>query len=349
MKSFLKDQKYTILALLVSLTIFILDLQTPVGSGIWILYTIPIVVSIQSERLEAIVFILGLSGILLLFGAILAPPGRPLLVRSEIRFFAFISVLVFAFVATRLIVTRKKLKAESQRLKNISGKLVQVNHELETFAYSVSHDLRSPIRTTEAFARIVLEDYAQNLDEEAIEYMNKIIGGTEKMNMIVDEMLTLFKVSKEKLNRKRVDLTAMARAIMNNLKKADPERDVKFRADDHLTAWVDEKLTELVLTNLVANAWKYTARQKSAIIAFGKTKYDGEDVYFVRDNGAGFDMDYADKLFEPFKRLHSEREFEGTGIGLATVKRIVEKHGGRIWGEGKVGEGAVFYFTLPES
>lgn len=347
MKSFLKDQKFTLLALLTSLVIFILDLQTPPGSGIWILYTVPIVVSIQSERLGAIVFILALSGILLLSGALLAPPGRPLLVRSEIRFFAFLSVLVFAFVATRLIVTRKRLKAESEQLKVISRKMAEANKELETFSYSVSHDLRSPIRTTEAFARIVLEDYGESLDEEGRVYLKKIISGTEKMNMIVDEMLTLSKVGKKELDLKRVDLTSMARTIIGNLKKAAPERNVTFEVGERLIVSADEKLMEIALTNLLGNAWKYTARKESGLIAFGRMRQGGEDVFFVRDNGAGFDMDYAEKLFEPFKRLHSESEFEGTGIGLATVKRIIEKQGGRIWGEGKRGEGAVFYFTLP--
>ncbi len=338
--------KFTIAALITCVLIFIVDLLTPAGTGSWILYTIPIIIVIQSEKLISIFVILGFSGVLLLLGALLKPTGSPLLMSSQIRFLAYLSDLLFAFVAVKLVVTRNNLKTEREQLKARTRELAQVNRELESFSYSVSHDLRAPIRSTGAFAAILLEDYAASLDDEGRAYLEKVISGIDKMNTLVDEILTLSKVGREQLKLGTVDLSAMAIKILDALRAENPERKVHVEIAENLNAIADGPLMEIVLTNLLGNAWKYTSKNESGFIAFGLEKQGEEKVFFVRDNGAGFDMDYAHKLFEPFQRLHSEGEFKGTGIGLAIVKRVIEKHGGRIWAEGKKGEGAVFYFTL---
>jgi PAS domain S-box-containing protein len=220
------------------------------------------------------------------------------------------------------------------------------NRELETFSYSVAHDLRAPLRGINGFSAALLEDFGDKLDEEARGYLTRIAGASQRMGELIDALLELARLNRAELRRDSVDLSQMARAVIEQLRAHEPGRSVDFIASDDLVTQGDPQLVRAILENLLGNAWKFTCRQPQAQIAFGCEDLGGTPVYFVRDNGAGFDMKLAEKLFAPFRRLHKESEFEGMGIGLATVQRIVGRHGGRIWADGSEGKGATFRFTL---
>ncbi len=220
------------------------------------------------------------------------------------------------------------------------------NNELEAFSYSVSHDLQAPVRHISGFINILAEVCGNNLDETARSYLDRIGHASQKMQGLIDALLKLSRLSRSQLVATTVSASDMVREIAASLQLAEPERRVEFAIADGVTIRADEALIRVVLENLVGNAWKYTRRNEVASIEFGAFEEGGKTVCFVRDNGAGFDMASADKLFGAFQRLHSEDEFEGSGIGLATVQRIIHRHGGRVWAEGKVEEGATFYFTV---
>ncbi len=221
-----------------------------------------------------------------------------------------------------------------------------MNKELETFAYSVSHDLRAPLRGIDGFSQALLEDYGDKLDEQGREYLGRVRAATQRMGHLIDDMLILSRVTRSEMRRETVDLTALAGVVMAELQKTQPERQMQFVVAEGLTVNGDAVLLRAVLDNLLGNAWKFTAKQTTARIELGVTLHEGERAYYVRDDGVGFDMTYVGKLFSPFQRLHSASEFAGTGVGLATVQRIVYRHGGKVWAEGAVGRGATFYFTL---
>jgi light-regulated signal transduction histidine kinase (bacteriophytochrome) len=210
----------------------------------------------------------------------------------------------------------------------------------------VSHDLRTPLRAIDGFTRALEEDYGGSLDDKAHDYIERVRRATRRMGQIIDDLLLLSRLARDEIRTERVDLTALAGEVDAALRAAQPDRDVAFTAAPGLCATGDSRLLRLVLENLLDNAWKYTSRKPRARIAFGMVNGAGEPVFFVRDDGAGFDMAYADKLFGAFQRLHGSDEFPGSGIGLATVARIVHRHGGRTWAEGATGQGATFYFTL---
>lgn len=224
--------------------------------------------------------------------------------------------------------------------------LAASNRELEAFSYSVSHDLKAPLRHIEGFTRNLQEGWADKLDEKGKNTLDRVQRSAAKMTRIIDELLLLSKVSRAEVQRQNINLSKVAGLIVAELKEASPDRSVIVDIQPGITAQADGKLVERALFNLLGNAWKFAARKENARIEFGVREENGKTVYSVKDNGAGFDQRYADKLFKPFQRLHSEQEFEGTGIGLAMVERIVLRHGGKIWAEGKPGEGAAFYFTL---
>jgi signal transduction histidine kinase len=252
-----------------------------------------------------------------------------------------ISVSLLLFGITSMLVRSRTLAEHAGR------ELADVNRELEAFSYSVSHDLRAPLRSIEGFSQILLEDYADKLGEEGEDYVGRVRVASRRMALLIDDLLDLSRVSRRPLRREPVDLSAQTREIAAELRRSQPERDVEFVIADGLTANGDARLLRLALENLLGNSWKFTSREERARIEFGSTALEGrERVYFVRDNGVGFDETYAGKLFGAFQRLHGAAEFEGTGIGLATVQRIVRRHGGRVWAEGEVGEGATFFFTL---
>ncbi|MFZ5659267.1 MAG: PAS domain S-box protein [Pseudomonadota bacterium] len=245
------------------------------------------------------------------------------------------------------ITERRRAEAAVQRLNaELERRVAERTAELEAFSYSVSHDLRAPLRAIDGFSLVLLEDYGEALDAAGREHLTRVRRASQRMSGIIDAMLNLARLSRDALRREPLDLSARARDIAERLCQSEPARPVAFDIAGGLTATGDPRLLGAVLENLLGNAWKFTRKQADARIEFGAFAQDGQTVYFVRDNGAGFDMAYADKLFGAFQRLHSPGEFEGHGIGLATVARIIARHGGRIWAEGAVGRGATFYFTL---
>jgi light-regulated signal transduction histidine kinase (bacteriophytochrome) len=245
------------------------------------------------------------------------------------------------------------LNAELEiRVDQRTAELVLANKNLEAFTYSVAHDLRSPLRALSGYSEALTEDYADRLDDTGRWYADRIQAATERMGTLIDDLLSLAQVSRTDMNLAPVDLSAEVTAISAELHDREPGRTVRFAIGDSVRVTADRSLIRTVLQNLVENAWKFTARRVDATIEFGITAAGGtgaggtEACYYVRDNGAGFDPAFAGKLFQPFQRLHAVAEFAGTGIGLASVQRIVERHGGRVWAEGAVGHGATFYFTL---
>jgi signal transduction histidine kinase len=226
------------------------------------------------------------------------------------------------------------------------AELERTNRELDAFSYSVSHDLRAPLRAIEGFSRMLVEDYDGVLDAGGHRCVERICEGVQRMTSLIDDLLKLAQITRAPLSSDRVDLTAVARGVVKDLRLANPNRNVSVTIGDDLEARGDRSLLGVVLTNLIGNAWKYTSRVAEARIEVGR--YAGEEAtFFIRDNGAGFDMAYASKLFAPFQRLHNASEFEGTGVGLATVQRVIARHGGRIWAESSSGRGATFFFSLP--
>jgi PAS domain S-box-containing protein len=230
--------------------------------------------------------------------------------------------------------------------KRVEDALKLSNRELEAFSYAVAHDLRAPLRGINGFSQTLLEDYGEKLDGEARDYLSRIAAGARRMGQLIDALLSLSRVTRTELLRETVNLSELADAIVKQLRTTQPARTVEFALQDGVLARGDGRLLRALLENLLGNAWKFTGAQAGAHIAFGTEENGGNPVYYVSDDGAGFDMAYADKLFAPFQRLHSAKDFAGTGVGLATVQRIVDRHGGRIWAEGAVGRGATFRFTL---
>ncbi len=242
----------------------------------------------------------------------------------------------------------RRLNAElEQRVADRTAQLQAVNKEIESFSYSVSHDLRAPLRHINGFSQALLEDYADKLDDVGQDYLSQIRGASREMGELIDDVLKLARVTRSEMVREKIDLSELATGILDKLRKLEPERIVKATIEDGLVAYGDKRLLEITLTNLLENAWKFTSKQKKAQIVFGFEAANGNTGYFVRDNGAGFDMAYADKLYRAFQRLHDRAEFPGTGIGLATVQRIINRHGGRVWAESEVNMGATFHFSLP--
>jgi light-regulated signal transduction histidine kinase (bacteriophytochrome) len=237
----------------------------------------------------------------------------------------------------------------NQGLQQAIIELKAVNKELESFSYSVSHDLRAPLRSIDGFSQALLEDCLDQLDAAGQDYLRRIRAATQRMGQLIDDLLTLSRVTRSDLRKESVDLSRVASRICTHLQQVYPERQVEFEIEPNLFARGDARLLQVVLDNLLNNAWKFTARQTQAKIEFGTmTQENGIPVYFVRDNGVGFDMVFVDKLFKPFQRLHRMEEFPGNGIGLATVQRIIHRHGGQAWAEGDLNQGATFYFTLAE-
>ncbi|MBI4515668.1 MAG: response regulator [Deltaproteobacteria bacterium] len=237
---------------------------------------------------------------------------------------------------------------ESERL---NRELADANCELEAFSYTVSHDLRAPLRAIDGFSRILLEEYGAQLDEQAQHYLQRTRLAAERMRQLIEDLLQLGRVGRAELQRRTVDLSALAAAIARDLSQTQPARVAEFHIEPALSAQGDEQLLRIALENLLGNSWKYTGKQPAARIEFGRlpltaSSSEREVVFFVRDNGAGFDMAHAGELFTAFKRLHAASEFEGTGVGLATVQRVIQRHGGRVWAESAAGTGTTFYFTL---
>jgi len=250
----------------------------------------------------------------------------------------------------RDITELKQAEAEiselNEMLQHRALELEAINKELESFSYSVSHDLRAPLRSIDGFSKALLEDYHEKLEGEGRDYLQRIRRASQHMGQLIDDLLNLSRVARNEMHQDLVDLSELVRTIASDLETARGDRFVKFIVEDGVMVKGDVRLLRILLENLIGNAWKFTAKRSEPIIQFGVIQYEGKPSYFIRDNGAGFDMTYANKLFGAFQRLHTQAEFPGTGIGLAIVYRIIQRHGGKVWAEGEAGKGATFYFTL---
>ncbi len=272
-------------------------------------------------------------------------------------------IVVFIFLESliilRLIVNvsrRKKAEKALRKHQDELEKLVSyrtadleaTNRELEAFAYSVSHDLRAPLRGIDGFSHVLLEEYSENIDDKGKDYLKRIRAGAQKMDRLIDDLLKLSRLSRSEMRYDTVDMSACAIEITEDLRQIDPDRKVEFVISTDISAHGDATLLKIALINLMSNAWKFTDNHEHARIEVGVESIKDDNVYFVRDDGAGFNMKYVEKLFGVFQRLHGITEFSGNGIGLATVQRIIHRHGGQIWAESEVEKGATFYFTLPK-
>jgi len=293
----------------------------------------------------AVCAILQSARALLLYSLFVAALSIAILVRQPGRVFAvflpgMLTSLLFANIGMRV---RLRLLAERERAEAL---LLRANKDLESFSYSVAHDLRAPLRAMSGFSRILLEDYGDKVDEEGKRHLTRVSAQAEHMGRLVDALLGLSRFTRKELQREEVNLTQHAEEVAAELRTRHPSVVVAFVAQPGMIASCDPQLVRAVLENLLANAWKFSERKPEPRVSFACTVKDGRRVYVVEDNGVGFAMAYVDKLFAPFHRLHNASEYPGTGIGLATVQRVVERHGGRAWAEGVVNEGAKFYFTL---
>ena len=268
-------------------------------------------------------------------------PVVPELLRAKVK------VFVDLFRKTRQL---ERFNAElEQRVRERTAQLEAANKELESFAYSVSHDLRAPLRGIDGWSLALAEDYAEQFDERAHQYLERVRSETQRMGLLIDDMLQLSRVTRTEMRVSDVDLTSAARRIAAELSEVNPSRRIEFVIEPNLSGVGDARLLDIALTNLLGNAVKFTGPRAIARIEFGRAEQNGETAFYVRDNGVGFDMAYAGSLFGAFQRLHKASEFPGTGIGLATVQRVIHRHGGRLWTEAQVDRGATFYFTILEN
>jgi len=278
----------------------------------------------------------------------LVKPVVPEFVRSKV------AVFVELAKKSELLRRQTQLLAESEQaaveLAENRAELVRdlehKNRELESFSYAVSHDLRAPLRRIDSFSRAIVESQGERLDESGRRYLDRVREASQEMSQLIDDVLYLSRVTRADLREQDVDLSSLAQLILSRLQESDPARKVEVKIRPGVIVTGDGQLLRIALENLLENAWKFSSKQADSKIEFGVTQASGEPTYFVRDNGAGFDMTYVDRLFGPFQRLHAHGEFPGSGIGLATVQRIIHRHGGRVWAEGLLGQGATFQFTL---
>lgn len=272
--------------------------------------------------------------------------------RRLVVFYSFIFLVTFilAYVIFRTVIGLKQaqetIKTLNEELQQRAIRLELANKELQAFSYSVSHDLRAPLRSIDGFSEALIDDYHDQLDGNGKDFLNRIRAASQRMGQLIDDLLNLSRVARSDIKADHVDLSGLAYEVATELQNAEPARQVEIVIEKGITVTGDQRLLRIALENLVGNAWKFTAKRPRAKIEFGVKANSGRRAYFVADNGAGFDMTYADKLFGAFQRLHTAKEFNGTGIGLATVQRIIHRHNGRVWAEAKVEQGATFYFTL---
>jgi light-regulated signal transduction histidine kinase (bacteriophytochrome) len=281
------------------------------------------------------------------FGALMIYSENPdPFIHEEVRMLAELADDL-AHGITVLWLRQAREKMEGQ-LATRAQELAAANKELESFAYSVSHDLRAPLRAMNGFSGMLLEDYSDKLDDTGRDYLNRIGAGAEKMNALIDDIMSLSQISRQEMEPGEVDLSEIVADILHDLKQTQPQRNVEIVIATDIRVNVDARLIKIALTNLVQNAWKYTGKKERARIEFGVERGPEGMAYFVHDNGAGFDMRHASRLFTAFARLHAEKDFSGTGIGLAIVNRVIARHGGKVWAEAKPDEGACFWFSLPQ-
>jgi light-regulated signal transduction histidine kinase (bacteriophytochrome) len=262
-------------------------------------------------------------------------------------FLILLGGIVFGAHRWRIWQHVQKEKDLEQRVRDRTKQLEVTNQELEAFSYSVSHDLRAPLRGINGFSAVLIEDYTDKLDKKGKEYLQRVRDASQHMENLIDDIINLSRVMRSEMQRTSVDLSGLAQSIVDELSLTQPDRKVTFIIAPDFVVQADRNLMGIVLENLLENAWKFTSKHPTSRIEVGSILRNGQKVYFVRDDGDGFDMAFAGKLFGAFQRMHSAADFEGTGIGLATVRRIIHRHGGQIWAEAEKDKGATFYFTLP--
>jgi signal transduction histidine kinase len=256
--------------------------------------------------------------------------------------------LILPVLARALAMRRLRLEntALHRRVQERTTELEAANQELEAFSYSVSHDLRAPLRAICGFSGMLVEDYSAQLPDDANELLNKVSSNASRMSQLIDDLLRFSRLSMQPLAKEQVNITAIVHMVLEQMRTEQPDQNVQVKTCDLPYCYADSSLLKQVLINLLSNAFKYTRSNKNPVVEVGWQPQEGDVIYFVRDNGVGFDMEYAEKLFGVFQRLHRADEFEGTGVGLSIAQRIIRRHGGRIWAEAEVGKGATFYFTL---
>ncbi|NLL14080.1 MAG: hypothetical protein GX267_11805 [Fibrobacter sp.] len=339
-----------IVLIIISVCTFVVVLLTDIFTQLiythWLFYILPLLIVYPTENQAATYAILSLSAVALVIGQLFSSTNISFenihIISAINRITGFFVLLLFTIIINKLIQTRKHYQ-------RVSSELAYSNKELESFSYSAAHDLKAPLRAIRGFSDILMEDHKAELDEEAQMLLARISSSTEKMSRLIEDMLSLSKVASQEISPHEVNLSQIAHSIIDDFRTREPNRKAEVRIEEELRAIADPDLIRIVLTNLLGNAWKFSSRKEVSQIYFGSKKGKEAQVFFIKDNGSGFDMANQSRLFEPFKRLHSESEFLGTGIGLSIVKRIIIKHGGEIWAQSEVDKGAVFYFTLPKS
>jgi len=304
--------------------------------------------SLQVIALTAVVVCAAYLYVLEATGTMLSWWHSPSLIRLP---FLFTTAAFYGYLVDRA--RRDQRQAREQAFVDLEALVAQrtadltaTNHELSAFAYSVSHDLRAPLRAIDAFSQALLEDYDGIIDAQGQDYLRRVRANAGRMGQLIDDLLQLSKLTRSEMHFESIDLSALARSIAADLQRTQPKRQVTFEIQSGVVARGDPRLLRVLLENLLGNAWKYTSRHANAHISFGTASEDGTCSYFVRDDGCGFDLAYSDKLFRPFQRLHTVEEYEGAGVGLATAQRVVRRHGGRIWADSAPDQGATFCFTL---
>jgi signal transduction histidine kinase len=274
--------------------------------------------------------------------------ARRLQLAGGILVAGIILALFFLFLRENGVRARaeQELEESNSKLEFQNAQLETTNKELESFSYSVSHDLRAPLRGIDGFSQALLEDYADRLDAKGKEYLGRVRFGVQRMGSLIDDLLNLSRITRAEMRSEKVDLSQMARTIADELRNTQPEREADFVIRPKIEVKGDTQLMRVALQNLLSNSWKFTSKQARTCIEFGQIADNGHSVFFVKDNGAGFDPAYSKRLFGAFQRLHSNSDFPGTGIGLATVQRVIHRHGGKVWAESGVGQGATFFFTV---
>jgi len=269
--------------------------------------------------------------------------------KDDIMFFeSIIRLLATAIRRTQVEAELRKLNEELElRVQQRTVQLLSVNKELESFSYSVSHDLRTPLRSIDGFSQALLEDYTDQLDETGKDYLTRVRSACKRMSNLIEDILSLSRLTRKDMDLREINLSELANDIISDFQENEPKRKVNVKIEKNLQTLGDPVLIRTVLENLLGNAWKFTSKKSKARIDFGKKIINNQEVYYIHDDGVGFDKTYQDKLFAVFQRLHTYTEFKGTGIGLAIVQRIINRYGGRIWAESEIGKGATFYFTLP--
>lgn len=324
--------------------VYIIDIATPVGFTHWLLYIIPLLIVYTAESVfitYVMLFIVFIAVVLGFVDSLSSPVHENITEVSIVnRLSGMLVFTIFSVIISSLIQARKLYK-------KLAGELDYANKELESFSYSVAHDLKTPISTIKGFSTILIEDYSSKLDQDGADYLKRICENADNMIGLINDLLHLSRVSLHELHIEHVNISDIVVSLIDELKHTYPDRFVAISIEPNQMVNGDRSLLKIALSNLINNAWKYSSKQNNASITFGAVVIKKKSTYFIKDNGSGFDMNKASDLFKPFKRLHSDNEFPGTGIGLSIVERIIRKHYGRIWGESKPGEGATFYFTLP--